>query len=88
MLRKNFRDLFDMIKIILQKDVVQGFKEGAMEALVKMCEKSPKLVSKNSKTIKEIFETLFLFMVMSTEEATNDWLVPPEGNLSFFTLRS
>jgi len=79
MFRKNFRDLFDMIKIILQKDVVQGFKEGAMEALVKMCEKSPKLVSKNSKTIKEIFETLFLFMVMSTEEATNDWLVPPEG---------
>ena len=79
--RKHFRTLFDMVKIILQKDVTSGLKEGALEALVMFCEKSPKLITRKPEIIKEIYETIFSFMVISTEEVTNEWLSPPEGNL-------
>lgn len=69
-----------MLKNILQRDVSQSLKEGAIESLTLMLEGGSKfLTKKHASATKEIFETVFLFMVQHTEAPTKEWLSPPEG---------
>jgi len=77
--RKYWKEMFGMCKAIVQKDVSSGLKEGALECLAMVCESNANAIVKNTDFIKEIFLTVFSYMVMSAEDADEEWISPPEG---------
>lgn len=77
--KKYWKEMFAMCKAIVQKDVSSGLKEGALECLGMLCEANTKVISKNPEAIKEIFLTVFSYMITSTEEVDDEWISPPEG---------
>ena len=77
--KKHWKDMFGMCKSIVQKDVSNGLKEGALECLGMLCEANGKVITKHPEAIKEIFLTVFSYMIHSTEEVDDEWITPVEG---------
>ena len=77
--RKYWKEMFGMCRSIVQKDVSGGLKEGALECLGMLCEANAKVIVKSPEAIKEIFLTVFSYMIMSVEDADEEWMRPPEG---------
>ena len=79
--KKYWKEMFGMCKSLVQKDVSSGLKEGALECLGMLCEANAKVIVKNPEAIKEIFLTVFSYMIQSTEDADQEWISPPEGRI-------
>ena len=80
--KNNFIQLFQtMQKICSSKglDNKEEISEIAITILLTFAERSPKIFKNQQGYIKDLLQIIFTFMVEATEEASPEWMSPPEG---------
>lgn len=89
--KKNFQYLFKTVqKICGVKEVEDdGIKQMAIQVLVSMMERIPKIFKENQQTyLKDFLEMTFAYMIESAQEASKEWMDPKEGNICFHCFNS
>jgi len=82
MFRTHFRDVFDTLKFLGQNKKIDtpALRENALETMVILIQKSPKLAGKQEGIAKDAYEAIFSYMVICADEIDDEWLRPSEGN--------
>jgi hypothetical protein len=81
MFKENYKDLSDGVRKVIEKKMdFNGIKETAIESLVVMIERLPNFASKQTETLKEIFVSIFYYMVVTVEQPDEEWACPKEGS--------
>lgn len=69
-----------MQKILSVKDITtDGVKQMAVQAIVSMMERIPKIFKDNPVLLKDFLEMTFAYMIETTEDVTPEWINPKEG---------
>jgi len=81
--KQHFVKVFETLKAIsMNEDITtSAIRENALETIVILIEKFPKLSSKQQGIAKAIYEAVFSYMVTIIPDVDNEWLKPPEGFL-------
>lgn len=70
-----------MQKICGVKEVEEdGIKQMAIQALISMLERIPKIYKDNQTYLKELLEMTFAYMIETAEDTTQEWANPKEGD--------
>lgn len=69
-----------MQKICSVKEVEdEGIKQMAIQVLVCMVERIPKIYKDNQALLQQFLEMIFAYMISTTEDVTSEWENPKEG---------
>ena len=73
-----------MAKIATVKKMeVEGLRQLAIEIIVSVLERLPKLVRNNDQFIREVLEMIFTYMVEIDSNVDSEWEKPKEGNVNY-----
>lgn len=62
---------------------IDTIRENALEGIIVLAEKYPKLTGRQDGLLKNIFQSIFTYMITCVADIDNAWMRPPEGNLPF-----
>ena len=80
--KQHFTKVFETLRNIAMNENIDtnAIRENALETLVILIEKFPKLSAKQQGIAKAIYQAVFSYMIIVIPDLDEAWLQPPEGN--------
>ena len=79
--KQHFVSVIDFLRMVAMNQQIEtnSLKENALEMIVVLVEKHPKLSGKQQELIQGVFQAIFTYMFTCVEDPDEEWLRPPEG---------